>query len=447
MQSALFIPTYIGSGRKSGALNVTQSYDHMTPLNYQGELPRCLASFCEFGVKLPIFILVVSESGLETEAAAKVQDICGHFSDDLDITIVDAEMAATFQARLQELGFEQMDKQVGLSSYGAIRNLALAIAAVCGLDVAIFFDDDQVVNAPGFAEACTYGLGGVTPDEVPILVKSGFYFDKQGRYTSPGKHKWYNRFWTQGAAFNRWINGAMSGARLTPSNNLFGGLCAIHRQAFERVAFDPWIPRGEDLDYLLNVLIYGGIVFFDNQWQITHLPPAEADTVQRFNQDVYRWIYEYHKVEFAKSQVDLYPIRPAMLRPYPGSFLDRRIMNKVRATALLRAVAAHGERKRGYLHSATRVRSEAIAYAEVFCQKYYDFQTTWPSLIAQVSEDLQLKAMFGLALPPEEAAKLEGSAPGEAALGEDLLTEVYREENERLLDFDLDLDSLTRKTQ
>ena len=33
-----------------------------------------------------------------------------------------------------------------------------------------------------------------------------------------------------------------------------------------RVAFDPWITRGEDTDYLLNLRMYGADVWFDNKW-------------------------------------------------------------------------------------------------------------------------------------------------------------------------------------
>jgi hypothetical protein len=441
MQAAIFIPTYVGSGRKTNGINVTQAYDHMTPLNYQGQLHRCLASLVAAQVELPVYLLIVAEQGLEEAAGEKVATVCRPYTEDLAITLMDYQVETAFHGRLAEMGYEDLEKQIGLGSYGAIRNFGLSIACALNLDVAIWIDDDEVVEDPDFARTACYGLGGFTPDKVPILVKSGYYLDKRGKYTSPLKSKWYNHFWTQGVAFNKWIESAMRKARLSSSNNLYGGLFAVHREAFSRVAFDPWISRGEDLDYLINILIYGGVVFFDNKWQISHLPPAEADTVQRFDQDVYRWIYEYHKIESSKSQFDLYPIRPGSLTPYPGTFLDRRIMQKVRSTSLLRALAAPRNLKRGYLRSATKVRSEAIAYAEIFCQKYYDFQKVWPLLTQDIGGDIQLRVLFG----GTSAEAADSVSPGESS--EQALVETYREENQHLLDFELDMGALTKHAE
>lgn len=52
-----------------------------------------------------------------------------------------------------------------------------------------------------------------------------------------------------------------------------GGCLAVHKEAFRRLAFDPWITRGEDLDYMLDLRMYGSDIWFDNQWVLRHLPP------------------------------------------------------------------------------------------------------------------------------------------------------------------------------
>ena len=75
-----------------------------------------------------------------------------------------------------------------------------------------------------------------------------------------------------GKAFNEWIEKAIHGPRLSRSNYVCGGCLSIHKEAFKRVSFDAWIPRGEDLDYLLNLRMFGADMWFDNKWCLRHLP-------------------------------------------------------------------------------------------------------------------------------------------------------------------------------
>jgi hypothetical protein len=168
---------------------------------------------------------------------------------------------------------------------------------------------------------------------------------------------------------------------------------AIHREACRRVAFDPWIPRGEDLDYLLNIRMYGGGVWFDNKWSVQHLPPTERNEAQRFRQDIYRWIYEHRKLEFSRTQIDLLQIQPHSLDPYPGPFLENSITTRVFVTALLRTIGRAKDRQ-GYFRAAQVARREAKAYAEMFCSKYFEFQFGWPQVLGTLEADPQIKLLF-----------------------------------------------------
>jgi hypothetical protein len=193
---------------------------------------------------------------------------------------------------------------------------------------------------------------------------------------------------------------------------------AIHREAFRRVSFDPWISRGEDLDYLLNLRMYGGGVWFDNKWSIQHLPPTERNEAQRFRQDIYRWIYEHRKLEFSKTQIDLLQIQPHSLDPYPGPFLETSITTRVFSTALLRTVGRSQDRK-GYLRAAQVSRREAKAYAEMFCSKYFEFQLGWAQTLATLEVDGQLRQLFS------EATRVGGAVAAEQPV-EVIYQEEYR---------------------
>ena len=168
-----------------------------------------------------------------------------------------------------------------------------------------------------------YGLGKLTRQGVPIVAKTGYYLNDQDSYLSKWEDKWYNRFWQQGRAFNEWITKAMRGPRLSRSNHVCGGCLAIHKEAFRRLAFDPWITRGEDLDYMLDLRMYGSDIWFDNQWVLRHLPPRTASEGTRFRQDIFRWLYEYRKLEYSPSAHRPSAGEAGSLEPYLGPFWSR----------------------------------------------------------------------------------------------------------------------------
>ena len=99
---------------------------------------------------------------------------------------------------------------IGLTGYSAIRNLGLVVAQVLGFDAVVFLDDDEVIDDEEFLEKAMYGLGKLTKKGIPILAKSGFYFNDEGTYYSKSQNRWYNHFWQQGRAFNNWITKAMA---------------------------------------------------------------------------------------------------------------------------------------------------------------------------------------------------------------------------------------------
>ncbi|MGI6218079.1 MAG: hypothetical protein ACOYIK_10780 [Coriobacteriales bacterium] len=393
MNPVIIIPSYICGPNRNEDSGVLDTYDHMTPLDRPGELPRCLSSLRDKNIDTPIAILVISEKGIEEDAEAKVRDLAARYPE-LNISVVGVTDEAALHARMEQVGVGDYVKGISLTGYGSSKNLGLIFAASMGYTEVIFIDDDEIVEDPEFMDKACYGLGMLTQRGVPILTKSGYFRDKRGSYKARKKNKWYNRFWNQHKGFNEWIDSAMQGPRLSSSNTACGGLLAIHREAYRRVSFDPWISRGEDLDFLLNVRMYGSEVWFDNLWEIKHIPPKVSKTEsRRFTQDIYRWIYETRKLEFSKTQIDLLQVQSQSLEPYPGPFLESNIGFHVFMTALLRTVGRKGQRK-GYFHAAMVARKQAVEYAKENCSKYFAFQRQWPEVVAILEEDIALQGIF-----------------------------------------------------
>ncbi len=389
MNPVIIVPTYVSARRRREGGSLLSTYDHMTSLSQQGELPRLLRSLVDVEGVGQIIVLVVTEPSIEAQAAEKIQQIAAQFPQ-LSIAVMGAPEEALLQQRLEQLGMGKLGHEIGLTGYGAVRNFGFAIANVLGFDSVVFLDDDEIVEDRDFMRKAMYGLGKLTKKGIPILVKTGYYFNSEGSPLSKSQNKWYNRFWQQGSAFNEWILKALKGPRLSRSNHVCGGCLAVHKEAFKRLSFDPWIPRGEDLDYLLNLRMYGSDIWFDNQWNLTHLPPKTESEGARFRQDIFRWLYEYRKMEYSRTQIDLMQVKPSSLEPYPGPFLQPGIRRRVRLTAILRSFGRPD--KKAYRKAAKAATGEAGTYAERNCSKYFEFQFVWPELMARLDGDQVLRA-------------------------------------------------------
>ncbi len=406
MNPVVLIPTYISAGSRLQGGTVTTTYDHTTPISAKGELPRCLNSLrCVRGLST-IVVLLAAEAGIENQAASKIRSVAAQFPD-LNIVVVGAPEAALVRQRMEQLGIS-IRSEIGLAGYGALRNMGLLMANVLGFDAAVFIDDDEIVEDAAFLERAMYGLGKLTRRGVPILAKTGYYLNRENSYLSTRSVKWYDHYWEQGKTFNAWISKAMRGPRLSRSNHACGGCLALHREAFKRVSFDPWIARGEDLDYLLDLRMYGSDVWFDNTWVLRHLPPDTPREGLRFRQDIFRWLYEYRKIEYARTQIDLMQIKPQSLLPYPGPFISERVVKRIKRTAWLRSIARPDGK--GYRAAARAATGEAAHYAESNCAKYFEFQYMWPPLMQRMENDSILRSALLRSAGRDER---EGVAMGE----------------------------------
>lgn len=178
MNPLIVIPTFIsGRTRKTGSTPVN-TYDHPTALNQPGELPRCLKSLTKVRGLGQIAILVAADPAIEMQAADKIQAICSKFPM-LNIIIIGASEQSLIRQRMEQLNLGKIDFEVGLSGYGAIRNLGLVTANVLGFDSVVFLDDDEVIEDPDFLVKGMYGLGKLTKRGIPILVKTGYYLNSK----------------------------------------------------------------------------------------------------------------------------------------------------------------------------------------------------------------------------------------------------------------------------
>ncbi|MDO4183213.1 MAG: hypothetical protein Q4E12_06390 [Coriobacteriia bacterium] len=415
MNPVIIIPTYVAANRKRQSGSITQQYDHATLVGTEGTLPRCLDSLTQVNGIGQIIILVVADAAIQERAAQTVHAIAQRYPT-LHTAVIGADELDLLRQRMDQLNLGDLSEQINLTSYSASHNLGVALTHALGFDAVVFIDDSEIIEDPDFLKKAVYGLGKMTRNGIPILAKTGYYYNENDSYLAEGGNNWYNRHWQQAQLFNEWIQRAMVGKRISRSNRVCGGCLALHKEAFKRVAFDPWIPRGEDLDYMLNLRMYGSDMWFDNQWSLKHLPPNTGNEGLRFRQDVYRWLYEFRKLEFSRAQIDLLQIKPSSLQPYPGPMLEPGVAKRLRKTANLRALVRPN--KAEYRMAASAAKNEAATYADENCGKYFEFQRVWPEVMARLEGDVVLRnALVQSAVRRREEAEDAQAATMAATIG------------------------------
>ena len=407
MNPVIVIPSYWAEGAQPGALGERGVYDYTTPIDKPlPELELCLSSLDQVRGVIRVIVLVVSPITCEDSARARVESICrAHPA--LNPLVIGAREAAHVERAVARMAHHVTGETVALRGYGAIKNMGLAVAAVFGHDVVVFLDDDEVVLDPDFLINAVHGLGSLTRQNLKVLVKSGFFIDANNSPYADPTDEWTEKYWSKAAEFNRVMERMQtSSSRFSRSNHLCGGCCALHAEAYSKVPFDPYITRGEDLDYVLNLRANGMDAWFDNAWFVRSQPPEEMASVpSMFMQDVHRWLYEYRKLDAMNARRDLRTITPESLMPYPAPWLSAGVRRRVFQTALRRFIK--GPNRLAYLRILTKGRYDADKFARAASSRYLSFSMMWPGVVAALWEDPLLQSAIrrtGEVVPPEERA-------------------------------------------
>ena len=387
MNPVVVIPSYWDRNTRPGALGERGVYDYTTPIDKPlPELEICLSSLERVSGVLRVIVLVVAPKECRESARARVNSICRAHAD-LNPLVVGAQEAAHVERAVARMAHHVTGETVALRGYGAIRNMGLAVAAVLGHDVVVFLDDNEVAPEADFLTKAVWGLGSLTRQNLPVLAKSGFFIDELGSPYAEPSGAWSEKYWSKAADFNRVMERAQtSSARITRSNHLCGGCCALHAAAYSKVPFDPYITRGEDLDYVLNLRANGMDVWFDNEWYVEARPSEEtAGAPSLFMQDVHRWLYEYRKLDAMNARRDLRTITPESLMPYPAPWLSPEVRRRVFRTALRRFLT--GPDRLAYLRILTKGRYEADRFARSASSRYLSFAMVWPTIVSALWGD------------------------------------------------------------
>ncbi|MGM0438283.1 MAG: hypothetical protein ACQEQD_08415, partial [Bacillota bacterium] len=393
MKTIMVIPTYWGRSSKEGWQVGDDIYDHPTPLNENGTLARTLKSIeilknKDFDLIIPI---VTTTSEIKDKAYNKVKKIVKEVNPPVKTYLFADKHLDEIKNIYNDNNMLLETKLLKLSGYSNVRNMCLYPAYILGAEVVVLIDDDEIFEDPNFMSKAGEFIGGRFYGQ-SIDGVAGYYLNSQDEYYDDVEMEpwmtFWDRFGSKAKAFDKVIS---KKPRLKSTPFAFGGCMVIHRSLLKVVPFDPNLPRGEDIDYVINSRMFNFNFFLDNKLNIKHKPPSKHHPIwQRLRQDIFRFYYEREKIRGQHEQPNMLKVEPKDFDPYPGEFLRDRLDDEVFKTNIILALdyLSQGERKasESTIKNIYLSKHEAIPKENVF-DNYLKIQNEWENLLSFASEN------------------------------------------------------------
>lgn len=397
MQISVIIPTYWTSIRPEvQCLEPNAIYDHPTPIEMQSTLPRLLNSLKQTDIpkKLTVITVItaVTHSVLEKKAEEKVKEIISYYEDDFNIK----QLSATTLRNLI-LEKESLARLLSLYGYSNVRNLGLAIAQVLNSDIIVFLDDDVIVNDKEYFRKAQEFIGSQIDNKLLGGI-SGYYTDEYGGYYLKfNRRAWWRGWWPKEEKMNMAFKILESRQRLVKTPFAFGGNMILHWKMFEKIPFDPYITRGEDMDLLINAKMFGFNFLLDTELRVLHLPGEGKKLWSEMRQDLYRFLYMREKILSQKHVENIRKISISYLEPYPGYFLHTMMPFRFTLSSILNCLHSvlirDSEGCEAFASNPIHIPS-ALKFAKKHSLDYFRFQKKWMKIMPKLRGKKKLEKLL-----------------------------------------------------
>ncbi|MBK5093307.1 MAG: hypothetical protein JJE48_07305 [Actinobacteria bacterium] len=399
MRATIVIPCYWGRPSSEPLNREDAVYDHPTPLDEPGTLGRALESIEV--LKNPDFNVVVLAAATNQELSKRVEEkarsIVAPFKDRFPVECISHSFEAALRERVREVGFDDAESLVSLTGYSNIRNMCLIVAELARSEVAVLFDDDEVYEDPDYIDKVFENIGNEREGRYAGAI-AGYYLRPEGGYLLPPPEDWWMTEWPMVDAMNKAFGIIDEEPRLKPTPFVFGGNMCIHRDVFRRMAFDPNVRRGEDIDYLVNCKLFGIDFLLDRELSIRHLPPKSyVPAWQHFRENIYRFIYARQKLRQQQPVDGLRHVDVEELDPYPGRCMREDLEDLIFRTSVLMGLHYKdvGDEV-GFTESMRNIyyaRYDALPGFDTFIS-YLGYRRRWEELMGFLSKDEMLSERF-----------------------------------------------------
>ena len=373
MRNCIVIPTYWSTPN----IKSWMTFDHPTPIDEIGTLPRTLENLQDMKIKLPVILFPTPKS---PKIEKRVKILSKVY--DLDIHLFSGEELKEVKNLFKQNNCRnEFLKVLHLKSYGSIRNMGLIYAALKDYDNVIQIDDDELIEDPMYIIKAVDYMGKKWNGET-VLGKTGFYRDKQDRIYYDGQLKFKYKNWPKDELFNAELENNLSGKkRLVKTIGAFGGNMVINKEMFIKVPYDPYGTRGEDDDYAINALYKGFKFFFDRHLWIRHLPPDRKKAYwTRHRQDIIRFKYLREKIKLL-----------GLIPKHLGIFIEKFMHEDLEYMAVSSSIDAafyfmneDEEEFREFLHNAELTVKIKRKDMKNKAQTFLNFLAEWSKLMPRI---------------------------------------------------------------
>lgn len=330
----MVIPSYWGRKKEEEHKETDSIYDHPAPLDEEGTLGRLLDSISLLKNKdFQLVILgVATAPDIQDDVEKKIASIiAGHAKGtDVETCLFSYSHLSPIHRFLSQNKMEEMIPLLRLDGYSNVRNLCTFVPHLLGSDVAVLIDDDEVFEDPDFMDKALEFIGQEKHGD-RILAVAGYYINPDEDFLLNRDILPWMTYWNKIDCMNRAFQQILGeDPRLKVTPFAFGGNLVLHKDIFTRIPFDPSIPRGEDIDYLINARMFGHKTYLDNQLGIKHIaPPKSSPKWEQVREDIFRFVFEKKKLEGQEGYPGLHHLHASELDPYPGEFLKDDLEEKI----------------------------------------------------------------------------------------------------------------------
>ena len=393
MKLTMVIPSYWARESKTGWKDGDAIYDHPTPLDEEGTLQRAIQSIGALEDKdfRVVIIAIPTAADIESRVEEKVARIIESSNPGVEVLLFGPSHLKQIHDLLVSENKEEYTYLLQLRGYSNVRNLCMFVPHVLDSEAAVLIDDDEVFEDPEFMTKARAFIGKDIEGKA-INAVAGYYLQPDGDYHVKKPSRPWMQHWDQYARMNEAFDNIIgSEPRLKETPFVFGGNMVVHRDLFTVVPFDPDVPRGEDIDFLINARMFGHSFVLDNQLAIKHLPPPKSHPVWRsLREDLYRFIYERAKIETQKDIEGMTRVYPDEFDPYPGCFLKPDLETKIENASKLLSeeYLAQGDKEASEeaLKNTVLARTDAVPNSDPF-QKLCVLQKRWQELMSFTAQE------------------------------------------------------------
>ncbi len=401
MKISLVVPTYYCKPEYYNPNKKIESFyyfDHPTPLSREGTLGRLIESLRILKIpkeaSLNVIVIPIGNSpDIQKESERRVSRVLKKVPDKFEIGLLTTSKLKKLEACTDKEIFKGL---VGLKNYSKVRNLCILIPFILGSDVAILIDDDEIFEDPEFLKKATEFIGKKYGNET-IQGITGYYLhpdpEDPRRYTYFFDMEfvpWWKRIgrvWSTSFYINKALKRTVNlEPRLKVSSFALGGNMVLSKKLIENVPFDPQIPRGEDMDYVLNAKLRGYSIYSDRNLSIKHLPKHGVGDWEKMRMNTLRFLLMRNKLR-CQNLRGFKKVSLKELMPYPGEFLGGDLCLRIFFTDIFLSL---DYLFRGKIKEFKRTLENILLFIKYLknkkrrknvLKKYSQFQKDWRRLI------------------------------------------------------------------